>query len=1169
MKMKKVKLKALSTIVAILTMLFGSATGVFADDNVMADSPAATAGTASGGTVLAGPTDFNVNAWDTHSYGDASWADYKVEFDIADFADTSGDWHDFKLQFRNNDDNYYWAYIANWGMNLYGNGSVKYNNGSPITAVSPQPVYADTPIHYEFDVIGSTITGHANGTQIFSYTDDSAGALLSGGVSWTAENIALTLRNFTITSLDSEGAVTVGPTDYSVANGQSASYGDSTWMDYKVAFDISDFDLIPAGWNDFKLQFRNSSPDANRNPKDYYWAYIANWGMNLYGNGAVRYNDGGALTGINPQPAYTDTPIHYEFDVIGSTITGYADGTRIFSYTDTNNTKLLSGGVSWKAENLNVKLENFTITLLKTGDGGTGGSGGKKPITDQVTVGAIKVPQAGVFPTSRYHYLYNNGVSDAWAYRDGGKGVAAETITWDPLITSTFNTNTVYTATVTLQPIQPNTTFAGFDTANLLGLPTVGVTNTDIGEDGDNLVVKITYASTGSMAATFNENQGLLFDDEFDGTSLDTAKWVPSVEEVRAGGSAWDNSLIKVEDGHLALGMKRDPQQGTEYGLAADPNFLSAGAVQTALDDRSVVNFENAYGYYESSVKFPQVANTWGAFWLYEPSVLIEQNDGLDGTEIDILETIGNADGVSDSSLHWNGYGGAHAAAGTNFSYKDYVSNIYDGNFHKLGLQWTPSGYTFYIDGKAMWKVDGGLLDQGYGTGSFSGINQNPLHLMLSIEKAGGALPADFTYDEMQVDYVRVYDRPKYTVDLSLAPVYDAAGSQWQIQATLTNTASSGEAQTGTVTLAGTTKQYTVAPGNQQVLTFAVDAAAVAGIGSTFTADFTTGDGGSGSASVKLGALTAVQATTPVTIDGNLEDDPVWGAAQPISFNDGTSSGMRPSVAVSGQLAWDKDNLYLAVTAKTPDLNQNQTGGNIWQGDGVQLAVRGSAGYREMGFALNPAQGVQQWNWGADGTLTGNSAIPADMATTQIVRDDSAGTTTYEIAIKWAYLGLDSSTIDASSLYDIALVLNDSDGSNRGYLAVYDGIATGSKGVGMGKLVLAAAPPITPPDVVDISGVPVHFTANKGAVSVDLRDQSLVQSILNGSGSDIVMDFTGTGASSVEVTIDVSLFKKLNKTVVIMTKDASYAVTTQKLWNNAGKPRIITVKNGKLDFKNG
>ncbi|QHT61115.1 family 16 glycosylhydrolase [Paenibacillus lycopersici] len=1169
MKFHTNNLKALATSLMIVTMLFGSATGVFADGNGMTGSPATTTTADEGGTVLAGPTDYNVNAWDSHTYGGSGWTDYKVAFDISNLADTSGDWHDFKLQFRNNADNYYWAYIADWGMNLYGNGSVSYNNGSPIASVSPQPVYTDAPIHYEFDVHGNTITGYADGTRIFAYTDDNAGALLSGGVSWTAENITLTLHDFTITSLDPGGVTAVGPTDYSVTNGQSASYGDSTWMDYKVAFDISDFDLMPAGWNDFKLQFRNSSPDANNNPKDYYWAYIANWGMNLYGNGSVRY-DGGTLTGVNPQPAYTDTPIHYEFDVIGNTITGYADGAQIFSYTDTNDSKLLSGGVKWSAENLNVKLEHFTITLLKTGDGGgDGGSGGKQTIADPVTIGAINVPQAGVFPTSRYHYLYNNGVSDAWAYRDGGQGVAAETITWDPLIATTFKTNTVYTATVTLEPIQPNTTFDGFDTANLAGLPTEGVTNTDIGTDGDNLVVKITYAPTGSTAAAFHEDQGLLFDDEFNGTSLDAAKWVPSVEEVRAGGSAWDHSLIKVEDGHLALGMERDPQQGTEYGLAADPNFILAGAVQTALDDRSVVNFENAYGYYESSVKFPHVANTWGAFWLYEPSVLIEQNDGLDGTEIDILETIGNGEGGSDSSLHWNGYAGAHAAAGTNYSYNDYASNIYDGNYHKLGLQWTPSGYTFYIDGKAMWKVDGGILDQGYGTGSFSGIDQNPLHILLSIEKAGGALPADFTHDEMRVDYVRVYDRPKYTADLSLAPVYDAVNSQWQIQATLTNTASSGDPQTGTVTFEGATDHYSVAPGGQQVFNFAVDPAKVAGIGSTFTADFTTDNGGSGSASVKFGALTAAQAAAPVNIDGNLTDDAVWGTAQPIHFDDGTSSGLRPAVTAAGKLAWDEDNLYLAVTANTPDLNQSQTGGNIWQGDGLQLAVRGSAGYREMGFALNPVQGVQQWNWGADGTLTGNSAIPADMATTQIVRDDSSGTTTYEIAMKWAYLGLDGSDIHAGSLYDIALVLNDSDGSNRGYLAFYDGIATGAKGVGMGKLVLAAAPPVTPQDTVNISGVPVRFTVNNGTVAVDLRDKPLVQSILNASGKDIIIDLSGTGAASVSVTIDVSQFKSINKTITIVTRNGSYAVTTQKLWNNSGKPRIITVKNGKLDFKNG
>jgi hypothetical protein len=62
--------------------------------------------------------------------------------------------------------------------------------------------------------------------------------------------------------------------------------------------------------------------------------------------------------------------------------------------------------------------------------------------------------------------------------------------------------------------------------------------------------------------------------------------------------------------------------------------------------------------------------------------------------------------------------------------------------------------------------------------------------------------------------------------------------------------------------------------------------------------------------------------------------------------------------------------------------------------------------------------------------------------------------TLYAVTIKWSYLGVNGADIEAGDIFQIALVVNDSDGSNRGFLAYFDGIATRGKGEGMGYLVL-------------------------------------------------------------------------------------------------------------------
>jgi len=251
----------------------------------------------------------------------------------------------------------------------------------------------------------------------------------------------------------------------------------------------------------------------------------------------------------------------------------------------------------------------------------------------------------------------------------------------------------------------------------------------------------------------------LIFSEDFNGTSLDSTKWEVCPNLDRQGRSTWMDDMVSVSGGYLHLKFKRDAALGetksTNPKIAN--NWIRAGGIRTRSKDWSRILFQNSFGYYEARIKFPKISGTWGAFWLMSPTIDRDlTNEGEEGTEIDIVETINNPKGGYNAALHWNGYGEHHKFVDSGNKYRSAPVNIYDGEFHTFALHWSSSEYIFYVDDHEFWRVDGGK--------SFKncGINKNPNYIKLTVESApwAGDIPEDFTEAEMIVDYVRIYKEP-------------------------------------------------------------------------------------------------------------------------------------------------------------------------------------------------------------------------------------------------------------------------------------------------------------------------------------------------------------------------------------------------------------------------
>ena len=163
----------------------------------------------------------------------------------------------------------------------------------------------------------------------------------------------------------------------------------------------------------------------------------------------------------------------------------------------------------------------------------------------------------------------------------------------------------------------------------------------------------------------------------------------------------------------------------------------------------------------------------------------------------------------------------------------------------------------------------------------------------------------------------------------------------------------------------------------------------------------------------------------------------------------GQLAALRGSPYLSGKLwfNWDANNLYVTADITESAFSELYTGGNIWQGDSLQVAatsgVPGSStsastasldGHYEYGAALTPA-GSQLYRW----TSPSQGAGQVTNATVNVTRDDTNHTTLYELAIPWS--DLTSVQPAPNTVFSVSAMLNNVDsGVRNGYLEWGGGI---------------------------------------------------------------------------------------------------------------------------------
>ena len=227
----------------------------------------------------------------------------------------------------------------------------------------------------------------------------------------------------------------------------------------------------------------------------------------------------------------------------------------------------------------------------------------------------------------------------------------------------------------------------------------------------------------------------LVWSDEFNGTSVDTSKWV--FETGNNGG--WGNGELEyyqaanatVSGGILTITAKKENVGGCSY---------------TSTRMKTAGKFSFTYGKAEARLLIPKGKGLWPAFWMLGNSI----NSGTvwpDCGEVDIMEHV-NTDDNCVGTIHWNS-GGGHAQYGQSIA----VSNI--ATWHTYSIEWTSSYIRWFVDGVQYCEAN--ILNNINNTGCF----HKPFFFLLNLA-VGGAWPGspDGTTPfpaQYQIDYVRVY----------------------------------------------------------------------------------------------------------------------------------------------------------------------------------------------------------------------------------------------------------------------------------------------------------------------------------------------------------------------------------------------------------------------------
>ncbi|MEU4498702.1 glycoside hydrolase family 16 protein [Streptomyces sp. NPDC023998] len=230
----------------------------------------------------------------------------------------------------------------------------------------------------------------------------------------------------------------------------------------------------------------------------------------------------------------------------------------------------------------------------------------------------------------------------------------------------------------------------------------------------------------------------LVFHDDFNGSKLDTDRWVTCYDWNKGGCTNSGNdelewylpSQVSVGEGALTLSAERRSTRGSDGKTYP----WTSGMISTGRDHwdgrpRRIFT----YGYFEAAIRIPAEAGMFPAFWMMPASRRTPP-------ELDIMEFLGNTD-ETNMYVHWVNRAGEQRERGT------YGPVNFPDGYHVFGLLWERDELTWYVDGVKRFRVT--AADR---------IPHVPMEVLLNLAVGVPKPPPPSVVSaRMHVDWVRVW----------------------------------------------------------------------------------------------------------------------------------------------------------------------------------------------------------------------------------------------------------------------------------------------------------------------------------------------------------------------------------------------------------------------------
>lgn len=234
----------------------------------------------------------------------------------------------------------------------------------------------------------------------------------------------------------------------------------------------------------------------------------------------------------------------------------------------------------------------------------------------------------------------------------------------------------------------------------------------------------------------------MIWNDEFDNSTLDNTKWVNDV-----GGNGWGNNEAQF---YTAGNANLTIANGEATFTAKDEQFGTNEYTSAKIISKNL--FDIQYGKIEGRMKCPMGKGLWPAFWMLGNS--IDTVSWPMCGEIDVMEHI-NSETKIHGTAHWDNVG---------HQYLGGIINTNPVDFHTYTITWDSTYIKWYMDDQLYYLLN--ITNGTNGTEEF----HKKFYLILNLAVGGNwpgypdattQFPADFV-----VDYIRVYkDKAELTVN--------------------------------------------------------------------------------------------------------------------------------------------------------------------------------------------------------------------------------------------------------------------------------------------------------------------------------------------------------------------------------------------------------------------